>query len=369
MNSFEKIQRCFDLIPPADRKDIPVYPMMLLYPGRVAGFTQKEITTDMDKWLQALDITFQKVGTPDLCQGNPPGDVMFLQGIEALRPGYELDEDASYQFKESCRMQPEDYRDIIDHGYLQWYNRYLCSIQHPPITNIPDIGKLWMQVGVNAGKVGAFLAQRGVSPIHGTASGTPFDTLSMVRSFGEFVYDLYDEPDLVKAAIDRGTPEVLGQILGTLEHSPLKRASLYAMRSDANSISPAIFEEFSWPSLKAIILGLHDAGVQAVLHADGNWLPMLPKLLELPKGSTLVELDGVTDIHAAYEILKGWQPIRGDVPATMLAFGTPDQVSAYCEDLIQMSMAKGGLVLGSGCEVPLNCKLENLKAMMDSVRA
>ena len=29
----------------------------------------------------------------------------------------------------------------------------------------------------------------------------------------------------------------------------------------------------------------------------------------------------------------------------------------------------GGLVLGSGCEVPLNCKLENLKAMMDSVRA
>ena len=108
MNSFEKIQRCFDLTPPADRKDIPVYPMMLLYPGKVAGFTQKEITTDVDKWLQALDITFQKIGTPDLCQGNPPGDVMFLQGIEALRPGFELDDDASYQFKETCHMDVED---------------------------------------------------------------------------------------------------------------------------------------------------------------------------------------------------------------------------------------------------------------------
>ena len=368
MNSFEKVQRCFDLTPVENRKDIPLYPMMLVYPGKVAGFTQKEITTDVDKWLQALEITFQKVGAPDLCQGNPPGDVMFLQGLEALRPGFELVDDASYQFKEGCHMQVEDYQDIIDNGWLNWYNRYLCSIQHPPFTSGQELGQRWMQVGMNAGKVGGFLAQHGICPIHGTASGTPFDTLSMVRSFGEFVYDLYDEPDLVKSAINKGTPEVIGNIIGTLEHSPIKRASLYAMRSDANSISPAIFEEFSWPSLKAIMLGLHEAGIQVVLHADGNWLPMLPKLLEIPKGSVLVELDGVTDFHDAHDILKGWQPIKGDVPATLMALGTPDEVSAYCEDLIQLAMG-GGVIVGSGCESPLNCKLENLKAMMDSVRS
>ena len=367
MNSFEKIQHCYELTPVARRQDIPVYPMMLLYPGKVAGMTQKEIISDTDKWLQALDITFQKVGYPDLCQGNGPEDVIFLMGLEALRPGFELGEDESYQFKESCHMEVEDYQDIIDHGYMQWYNRYLCTIQHPPMTG-PEMGQRWMQVGMNAAKVGQYLGSHGVCPIHGTASGTPFDTLSMVRSFQEFIFDLYDEPDLVKAAINKGTPEVLGNILGTLEHSPVKRASLYAMRSDANSISPEIFEEFSWPSLKELILGLHGAGVQVVVHADGNWLPMLPKFLEVPKGSVMIELDGVTDIHAAHEILKGWQAIRGDVPATLMAFGTPDEVSAYCADLVEMAMG-GGFVVGSGCEIPLNCKLENLKALMDSVRA
>ena len=367
MNSFEKVQRCFDLLPVERRQDIPVYPMMLLYPGRVAGVTQKDLLADTDTWIGALEATFQKVGYPDICQGNPPGDVIFLHGLEALRPGYELGEDESFQLKETCRMEVEDYQDIVDNGYLQWYNRYLCTIQHPPITSPQEMGQRWMTVGMNAAKVGQYLASRGVAPIHGTASGTPFDTLSMVRSFQEFIYDLYDEPDLVKAAIDRATPEVLGNILGALEHSPVKRASLYAMRSDANAISPEIFEEFSWPSLKKLILGLHDAGVQVVLHADGNWLPMLPKLLEIPKGSMLVELDGVTDIHAAHDILKGWQAIRGDLPATLMAFGTPDEVSAYCEDLIKMAMG-GGFVLGSGCEIPLNYKLENLKAMMDSVR-
>ena len=48
----------------------------------------------------------------------------------------------------------------------------------------------------------------------------------------------------------------------------------------------------------------------------------------------------------------------------MLAFGTADEVRNYSEDLVQMGM-QGGFVLGSGCEIPFNCKVENVKAMMD----
>lgn len=366
MNSFEKVQNCFDLKKPTDRKDIPVYPMMLLYPGKVAGFTQQEICEDPQKWLKALEITFDKVGYPDLCQGNPPGDVLFLHGLEPLRPGHELGPDESYQLRESRRMEIEDYKDIVENGYLQWYNRYLCTIQKPPMTP-QEMGARWGLVGQNAQLVGQWLGQHGIAPVHGTASGVPFDTLAMVRSFTDFCYDLFDEPDLVKAAMAKGTPEVLGNILGTLQYSPIKRASLYAMRSDANSISPDIWKEFVWPELKKLIMGLVDADVQVVLHADGNWLPMLSSLTEIPKGKMLVELDGVTDIEKAYDILQGCQAIKGDVPATLMAFGTPDEVHEYMEKLINMAM-KGGFMVGSGCEIPLNCKLENLQAMMDAVR-
>ena len=368
MTSAERVQNCMDLGPVTDRSQIPVYPMMLTYPGVVAGITQKELVSDTDAWIQAMAATFEAVGRPDLSQGNPAGSVVFLMGLEARLPGRDLEENALYQFVEKPRMEVEDYRAILKEGWMAWYNRYLCTIQHPPITDPAEMGKLWMQVGVDAGKVGAFLASQGVQPIHGTALGPVFDTLSMVRSFEEFCYDLMDEPGLIHDVINKGTPEQIGMALGMVEHSPIKRISLYAMRSDANSISPAIFDEFVFPALSQMVNAFHQAGCKSVIHADGNWLPMLHRFRELPKGSCHIELDGVTDIFKAAEILDGWQSIRGDVPASMLAFGTPDQVSEYCEQLITRLGMKGGFVLGSGCEVPLNCKLENLRAMMNSVR-
>ena len=119
--------------------------------------------------------------------------------------------------------------------------------------------------------------------------------------------------------------------------------------------------------MKKTILRFHEAGFISVLHADGNWLPMVPYFTQLPKGCLHLELDGDTNIEEAYGILKGCQTIRGDVPATLFAFGTPDEVATYSEKLVQMGMG-GGFMLSSGCEVPLNAKEENVKAFMDVLK-
>lgn len=367
MNSFERVENCMHLGPVRSRDDIPVYPMTLSFPAAYANRTMKEATESTDVWLECLEKTFQDLGWPDLCQGNPVGDVMFLQGLEALRPGYELGECEPYQFRETIRMDVDGYQKVLDHGWFAFYNDYLCTIQHPPMTP-EQLGQRWMTVGMNAAKVGGWLGQHGLQPIHGTAFGPAFDTFSMIRSFGEFCYDLADEPELIQRACLAAAPQQAGGALAQLEHSPVKRASIYCMRSSVDAISPAIFDEFAFPPLKIIVETLHQAGVISVIHADGNWLPLLPRLLELPKGSCHVEFDGATDLFQAAEIIQGWHSFRGDVPATLMAFGTADEVSEYCESLISRIGMKGGFCLGSGCEIPHNCKPENFKAMIDAVR-
>ena len=200
-------------------------------------------------------------------------------------------------------------------------------------------------------------------------SGTApaFDTFSMSRGMGEFCCDLYDCPEKVKAACEKATPEIIKTGITGVKSAGGNRIAIFAMRSSATFISTEMFDEFAWPYLRQMILGFHEAGITSVVHCDGNWLPMLPYFKTLPKASCIIELDGATDIFKAYEILKGYQVIRGDVPPTLLAFSTPDKVSVYCDKLLDMGM-EGGFILGSGCEVPLNCKIENLKAMIDSVK-
>jgi uroporphyrinogen-III decarboxylase len=57
----------------------------------------------------------------------------------------------------------------------------------------------------------------------------------------------------------------------------------------------------------------------------------------------------------------------GDVPAAMLYLQTPAEVREYCIKLIG-KMGPRGFILQSGCDIPTNAKLENVRAMVAAAR-
>ena len=77
-------------------------------------------------------------------------------------------------------------------------------------------------------------------------------------------------------------------------------------------------------------------------------------------------LDGKTDIYAAKEIVGDMMCIMGDVPAEMLAFGTPEQVYNYSINLIK-NIGPTGFILCSGCDIPFNAQYENVLAMKRAI--
>ncbi|MDR0286987.1 MAG: hypothetical protein LBI03_04670, partial [Clostridiales bacterium] len=66
MTSFEKVENCFDLKPIKDRSEIPIYPMYSTFPGKFAKITQKQMVDDYKKWMEAVKITYEHFGYPDL---------------------------------------------------------------------------------------------------------------------------------------------------------------------------------------------------------------------------------------------------------------------------------------------------------------
>jgi uroporphyrinogen-III decarboxylase len=55
--------------------------------------------------------------------------------------------------------------------------------------------------------------------------------------------------------------------------------------------------------------------------------------------------------------------IMGDVPASMLFLDTPEQIHEYSTRLVR-ELGPAGFILQSGCDIPANAKLENVKAMV-----
>ncbi|MBQ9003659.1 MAG: hypothetical protein IJ087_17580 [Eggerthellaceae bacterium] len=369
MNSFEKYGKMLSLEPYADRREIPVFPHMLTAEAPIAGYTQAEVYDDLNKWLDSIDKTVKAIGTYDVSCSVGPRDTVFIEGLKSRRPGHELDENACFQFVETPDFDDPDteYPRIMQMGWDAWYAEHLMKIQHPPMTDPNQLGARFGEFVANATRGAQFVVERGMVPWFDNAYIPIFDGLWLIRSMEEFVMDLYDDPGQIMDIINTYQPQQDEKNIAMMKQANMTRAANFAMRSSATFLSPEMFEEYAWPALRDTINRYAAAGITTIVHADGNWLPMLPYFLELPRGCCHFELDGATDIQAAYDILCGHHSIRGDVPATMLAFGSADEVSEYCEKLVTMGM-KGGFMLSSGCEVPTNVKPENLKAFINFLK-
>jgi uroporphyrinogen-III decarboxylase len=72
-------------------------------------------------------------------------------------------------------------------------------------------------------------------------------------------------------------------------------------------------------------------------------------------------------MQGASEVLGDVCAIMGNVPASLTTTGTPEQMQAYCADLIETCGQDGNFILTNGCQVD-EAKEENLQVMIDSVK-
>jgi uroporphyrinogen-III decarboxylase len=109
--------------------------------------------------------------------------------------------------------------------------------------------------------------------------------------------------------------------------------------------------------MKKMIEAFTAEGILTVMHFDQDWTLNLPYLLDLPRKMCVCELDGITDIFKAKEILKEHMCIAGDVPASLQSVGTPEDMEAYCKKLINIAGKNTGFIPSSGCTVPPTASL------------
>lgn len=275
-------------------------------------------------------------------------------------PGVDLPDDALWQVIEKERMSVEDYQKIIDQGYFKWMLKYLKEQLGNPV---PACIKAEMKSGYVTRRM---KKQAHVPIMNGASIGSPVECFSGGRQLMNFFMDSLDDPDTVKQAMDSAQTVLERLLLLQIKKNRPVAAWVGGWRAAPQLISHDMFMEFVWPYIEKLIHICLAHDVVPCLHFDSCWDRELETLKTLPAKKCILMLDSSTDMRKAREVLDDRMCLMGDVPANMLAYSSADEVYAYCMNLIRDVGPRTGLILGSGCDCPLNAKDENVDAMIQA---
>ena len=98
-----------------------------------------------------------------------------------------------------------------------------------------------------------------------------------------------------------------------------------------------------------------------MVYVEGNYNKRLEVIKDVPKGKLVYTFEG-TDVFEAKKVLGDVACIGGNVPNTLLQYGTAEEVEEYCKRLIDICGVDGGFIMDTAALVD-EAKPENLEAM------
>ena len=272
-------------------------------------------------------------------------------------PGVDLPPEMSYQVAEQEILTREDYDTILESGWPSFQAQYL---KERIFSEVPPEYLPWNQPEID---VQAKWADIDVPVLKGGTVAPPFEYLCGGRSLGKFCMDMFNVPDKLISVMDEIVRYETETNCRAAKEMGYSVVWVGGWRTAPAMLSPDMWDRFVWPYLKQVILETLEYDLIPLLHLDGNWERELGRFRELPAGKMIFGLDGFTDIFKAKEILDGHSCVMGDIPAVMLSTASPDEVFSYCSNLVK-EIGPDGFILHSGCDIPENAKVENVKAMI-----
>lgn len=398
----ERLKRYEDAVALKVPDRVPITIQWGFFPARYTGITYEEYMYDYDKALQA-SIKVHEDFQPDVTESpystRVIGNTMEAIGFNQLRwPGGGLGPNLPYQFVEGEYMPPEEYDHFIadpTDWIIRKYWPRVCDNFEPFQKIVPlkylisyffgmpfgfapfgteevqealealkRAGEASLQAATYARRFGEEMAKRGFPGRDGGCTQAPFDTLGdFFRGTRGIMMDMYRRPDKLLRALEVLTPWMIQMGVDDGKKTGNPRIFIPLHKGSDAFMSEEQFKTFYWPSLREMMLGLIEEGMNPSLFVEADHTSRLEIMRDVPPGKAIYLMEN-TDIFKAKKILGDRVCLRGNVPISMLCLGTPDDVKSYCKKLIDLVGKDGGFIMDSSVGVE-DAKVENIKMMID----
>nr|WP_320134095.1 uroporphyrinogen decarboxylase family protein [uncultured Holophaga sp.] len=326
--------------------------------GKAMGVKLKDFISSPDRGSELMAECIASLGEVDAAESLvPTAQILGAAWLSKNRlPGRDLGEDEPWQVEEVSLMTEADYDLILDKGMAAFTGDYLGR-------RLPQTGAdARIYLATDFQKAALNFVDRGILPLCPIPAFIPFETFCSGRGLTGFSRDMFRMPDKVKAAMEVAQAGSLTALRSQIAATRPFAVYFAVSRGASEFLSPKAWQRFVWPFIRETVEAITDSGAHVFLHFDACWDRDLAFFRELPKGRCIFASDHGTDMHKLRDTLGDHLCLFGDVPASLLTLGTPDEVHTYSTRLIQ-DMGPG-FILGAGCQVPPNARPDNVKAMV-----
>ena len=397
----ERTKRVEDAIQLKVPDRVPILPIFAFFPAMYVGITCEEAVYDFGKLRMAAKKAILDF-KPDMYT-NPytytlSGPLLEALDFKQLRwPGHGVGPMSTFQFVEEEYMKAEEYdaflfdpSDWVLRTYfprtcgalepfqqlspLNQFHYYNAMLGRVAVFGMPEVasavesllkaGRESLKLLSEAASFDEEMKELGFPSQFAPSTHAPFDALGdAYRGTRGIMLDMYRRPDKLLEACEKLTPIMIEMGVAGAKRTGIPRVFMPLHKGAHGFMSLEQFNTFYWPGLKNVMEGLIDAGLTPCPLFEGDYTSRLEIIGDIPKGKTVYHFES-TDIFKAKEILGDRICIRGNVSASLLCMGTPQEVKDYCKKLIDVVGKRGGFIMDSGITLD-EAKPENVKAMFD----
>jgi uroporphyrinogen decarboxylase len=202
-------------------------------------------------------------------------------------------------------------------------------------------------------------------PVTGALTG-PFTTASFLIGTENLVRLTLKNPAAVHQLCEVACQGALAYAEAILETGCTP--SLTDAMCSTTVISPKQFKEFGQPYLRRLVDFIHGRGRSVTLHICGKTAPIWEAMADT--GADCLSLDNAADLETVKVKVGRRVRLMGNVPPSEIMLqGTPAQVRAAVRDCVRKAHDNlKGLIVASGCSLPVETPFANIDAMLEAVR-
>jgi uroporphyrinogen decarboxylase len=200
------------------------------------------------------------------------------------------------------------------------------------------------------------------------ALGPIIDAVRLV-GLEDWIVDTKEDPQFIHDLMRFGTDAAKSRIERIIKSTDVMIFVVADTFASCSTISPKIYREFVFPYEKELFESIDEeakARTLIGLHICGYLDPIMKDIANL--GADWVELDGPSSLNQMVEESAGKIIIRGNVGAEIFSEGNKDQIDEAVKNCIETAAGGNAYVLSTGCQIPLNTPLENVRYFMEAAQ-